>query len=73
VIFSVDAYVDRGGLVHTLFVLNPVYCYISIARWSVIGTPIRDELILSGVIWAIATVVVGLLWFRANEERYARD
>jgi teichoic acid transport system permease protein len=73
VIFSVDAYVDKGGLAYALFVLNPVYCYISIARWSVIGTPMRDELILSGAIWAIVTLVVGLLWFRANEERYARD
>jgi teichoic acid transport system permease protein len=73
VIFSVDAYVDQGGLAYTLFVLNPVYCYISIARWSVIGTPMRDELIVSGTIWAFVTLVVGLLWFRANEERYARD
>lgn len=73
VIFSVDAYVERGGLVHTLFVLNPMYCYISIARWAIMGTHLRGDVVLSSVVWALAIVVVGFLWFRGAEEQYARD
>ena len=73
VIFSVDAYVERGGLAHTLFVLNPVYCYISIARWAIMDMPLRGELVVSGAVWAVALVTVGFFWFRSAEEVYARD
>lgn len=73
VIFSVDAYVDRGGFVHTLFVLNPVYCFISIARWAVMDMPLRGEVLTSASIWSVAVLIVGFFWFRGAEEQYARD
>lgn len=73
VIFNVDAYVEQGGLAHTLFVLNPMYCYISIARWAVMGTYLRGDVVASATIWAFAIVVIGFFWFRGAEEQYARD
>jgi teichoic acid transport system permease protein len=73
VIFSVDAYVERSGFVHTLFVLNPLYCYISIARWAIMDMPLRAELMVSGGVWAVAILTLGFLWFRNAEEMYARD
>lgn len=73
VIFSVDAYVERDGLVHWLFVLNPVYCFITLARWSVTGGVFAPELLVSASMWSVMTLIGGFLWFRAAEERYARD
>jgi teichoic acid transport system permease protein len=73
VIFSVDAYVEQGGLAQTLFVLNPMYCYISIARWAMMDMPLRGDVVASAILWALAIIVVGFLWFRGAEEQYARD
>ncbi len=73
VIFSVDAYVDTDSATHWLFILNPVYCFITLARWTVMGGEFRGDLLLSGSIWALALLVAGFLWFRAGEESYARD
>lgn len=73
VIFNVDAYVEQGGLAHTLFVLNPMYCYISMARWAVMGTHLRGDVVASATIWAFAIVLIGFFWFRGAEEQYARD
>ncbi|NNE10942.1 MAG: ABC transporter permease [Ilumatobacter sp.] len=73
VIFSVDAYVESDSWVQWLFTLNPMYCYITLARWSVLGGDFPADLLLSGSVWAVAMLVAGFLWFRAAEERYARD
>ena len=34
---------------------------------------LRGSLLLSALLWTVAILVVGFLWFRAAEERYARD
>ena len=73
VIFSVDAYVDEGSLADVLFTLNPMYCFITLGRWSVMGGDFRTDLLVSAVVWSIVMFVGGFLWFRAGEERYARD
>ena len=73
VIFSVDAYVESGGLAELLFKANPVYCFITLSRWSVIGGQFPSDLLVSATIWAAVTLVAGFFWFRAAEERYARD
>lgn len=72
VIFSVDAYVSDNSFVDLVFTLNPMYCYITLARWSVLGGEFRPDLLLSGTVWAIALLVIGFAWFRAGEERYDR-
>lgn len=74
VIFSVDAYVDGdNALVSALFVANPMYCFLSLGRWSILGGEFPGTLLLSAVLWTIALVIGGFFWFRAAEERYARD
>lgn len=73
VIFSVDAYVDGDSPTRWLFTLNPVYCFITLGRWSVMGGEFQADLLLSCLVWTVALLVVGFLWFRAGEERYARD
>jgi teichoic acid transport system permease protein len=73
VIFSVDAYTENDPFVRMLFTLNPLYCFISLGRWCLMAGNLRGSLLLSATIWTVALIVVGFLWFRAAEERYARD
>jgi teichoic acid transport system permease protein len=73
VIFSVDAYVADNTLLNTLFTLNPYYCFISLARWSILAGNLQTDLLVSAMIWTIAIFVGGFAWFRNAEEAYARD
>ena len=72
VIFSVDALVDNP-LANTLFTLNPYYCFISLARWSIMAGNLQSDLLFSAFAWTAVSLIGGFLWFRAAEERYARD
>ena len=67
------AYVDEGSAAELLFILNPLYCFLSMGRWCVMGTELDSILILSAVIWSFVLFVGGFHFFRAAEERYARD
>lgn len=74
VIFSVDAYVDsENQLLRMFFVLNPMYCFITMSRWAMTGAECNPALLLSAVCWTLVALLVGFLWFRAGEEEYARD
>lgn len=73
VIFSVDAYVENNPLANTLFTLNPYYCFISLGRWSIMAGNLQTDLLVSAFAWTAVSLVGGFLWFRAAEERYARD
>ena len=55
-----------------LFTLNPVYCFITVARWAMMGGELDPAVIASGTVWAIVLCIGGFLFFRAAEERYAR-
>jgi teichoic acid transport system permease protein len=72
VIFNVTSYVESDSWVHWLFILNPVYCYITIARWAVMGSSLPADVLISAVLWAVAMLGIGFTFFRAGEERYAR-
>lgn len=73
VIFNVDSYSDGNKTVELLFTLNPMYCFITIGRWMVMGTAVKDQHFVSMFIWTVLILIFGFLWFRAAEERYARD
>ncbi len=73
VIFSVDAYVSSDSPTRYLFTLNPVYCFLTLARWSVMGGEFQPVLLLSCSVWTVGLLVGGFLWFRAGEGLYARD
>jgi len=73
VIFAVDAYVEEGSFTEVLFILNPLYCFITLGRWAVMGGEFRQDLLVSALVWSVTVLIVGFLWFRAGEERYARD
>lgn len=73
VIFSVEAYVEDNPLANTLFNLNPYYCFITLGRWSIMAGDLPVKLLVSALGWTVVSLVGGFLWFRAAEERYARD
>jgi teichoic acid transport system permease protein len=73
VIFSVEAYTTDNPVVRWLFVFNPLYCYVSIGRWCLMGGDLDGALVVSGLVWCLVMLVAGFTWFRAAEERYARD
>jgi teichoic acid transport system permease protein len=72
VIFSVDAYTEDNPTLQALFTLNPMYCFITLGRWCLMGGDLEGSLLLSATLWATALSVFGFLWFRAAEDRYAR-
>lgn len=69
VLFLVDAYVDSGVL-RALFVLNPVYCLLSLYRWAVLGMPAQWTEVASLLVWGLVLGVAGLWWFRRSEATY---
>ena len=71
VIFSVDAYAGEKSWAW-LFDLNPVYCYLSIGRWMIMGGELDPVWILSGSTWTVGLLLVGFLWFRGAEHSYGR-
>lgn len=71
VIFSVDAYAEDSSWAW-VFSANPVYCWISIGRWTVLGGSIKAIWILSAAAWTLGVLLIGFVWFRSDEERYGR-
>jgi hypothetical protein len=37
------------------------------------GEEVTTSIVVSALVWTIALLVGGFLWFRAGEERYGRD
>ncbi|MFK7919979.1 MAG: ABC transporter permease [Ilumatobacter sp.] len=73
VIYSVDAYVEDNPAADLLFTLNPLYCFLTVARWALLGGSLDGMLVVSGLAWSIGLCAIGFIWFRAAESSYARD
>ena len=72
VIFSVDAYAANSEWAWA-FQANPIYCWLSISRWCIIGGELRGTWFLSVAIWTIVLLAAGTWWFRNAEHRYGRE
>lgn len=71
VIFSVESF-TAGKSYGWLFDINPIYAYVSIARWTIGGGPLLGVWAVCAAAWTVGLAVAGFVWFRAAEERYAR-
>ena len=71
VIFSVEEFVGDRGL-ELLFVANPMYGFISIARWAIMGTSVAPDVVIATAAWTIVLFVGGFFWFKAAEGEYHR-
>jgi teichoic acid transport system permease protein len=71
VLFNATEYAD--GSYRWLFTLNPLYAFITIARWTILGGDVSSSLFASAGLWTIGITVTGFLWFRAGEASYGRS
>lgn len=69
ILFSVERVVDNDTLVD-LCAANPIYAFVTAARWCLIGSTADAGVWISMLAWAVLAPVVGLLWFRVDEHRY---
>lgn len=72
VLFPVTQYTE-GKSWAWLFDINPIYCIITLTRWSVLGGEFRLDLFVTFVVWSVAMAAAGLMWFRSGEGDYGRD
>ena len=70
VIFAVEVFATPAQ--QRLFALNPIYCFIEIGRWTVLGGSFNGTWLLSATIWTLVLPVAGLWWFQRAEETYSR-
>ncbi|MAT07110.1 MAG: hypothetical protein CL424_18915 [Acidimicrobiaceae bacterium] len=73
VLFSVDAYVSSDSPYRFIFTANPLYSYITLQRWAVMGGTFRADQFVYSIVWAVAALLVGFFFFRSAEETYVRD
>jgi teichoic acid transport system permease protein len=71
VLFSAAEYAE--GSYRWFFTLNPVYAFLTIARWTILGSDVSLSLLLSAGIWSVVITVTGFVWFRAGEASYGRS
>lgn len=70
VLFLVDAYVHSKH--RWMFIGNPIYCFIDLYRWAILGLETDLATLLSALIWSMTAFVVGFVWFRAGERSFGR-
>ena len=68
VIFSVDAFVTSEAW-RRAFAINPVYDFITCARWCLLGTSVDSSVIIGLLAWCAMLPVLGFIIFRSAERR----
>jgi teichoic acid transport system permease protein len=69
ILFSIDSLIGNQ-LAKNILRANPIFDFVAVARWSLIGTPIGERVIVSLALWSILLPPLGLMWFRRSEHRY---
>ena len=69
VLYSVDHYID-STLGRAVFLANPFYCFVTVWRWVLAGTPAAGEVWVATGVWSTVTLIVGFALFRARETTY---
>ncbi|SVC31149.1 uncharacterized protein METZ01_LOCUS284003, partial [marine metagenome] len=69
VLYSVDHYID-STLGRAVFLANPFYCFVTVWRWVLAGTPAAGEIWVATGVWSTVTLVVGFTLFRARETTF---
>lgn len=73
VFFNPAAFLGGMPVVMALFVLNPVYDMLELARYALVPNyEVSTTIVISGLVWSVGSFLVGGLFFWAAEERYGR-
>lgn len=70
VIFLVEAWIH--GSYRWLFIGNPLYCWLTMYRWAVLGLEVETAAVISAITWTVVILVGGFWWFKAGEGTYGR-
>ncbi len=74
VLFNVSSIFEAHPEIQRLFDFHPIYQVLQLARNVLMGAELTSSLYwVWFAIWAVATFVIGLLFFWVAEERYGRD
>lgn len=71
VLFNAEAY--ASGPYQLLFELNPIYCFLTLARWSLLGAAVDAIVVISAIAWTLAVLSFGVVWFQRGEGSYGLD
>ena len=71
VLFNVYAYLERDTL-RWLFIANPLFDFLALYRWAVLDMPAARAEAIAALIWTVALLVFGTMWFRRGEASYGR-
>lgn len=71
VIFAIEKFATPTQI--RIFEINPMHCFIQIARWTMFGGPLKGGWFISAGLWTVLLPVLALVWFRGSEELYGRD
>jgi len=76
VVFPIDGFLlDRQNgelLIKLLTALNPIYDYLALGRWALMGDPPVFPMLaaVSVTAWSLGSLLIGLIWLRGVEQRY---
>jgi teichoic acid transport system permease protein len=69
VLFSVEDRISNETL-RSLFVLNPFFNVIELARWSLLGRSVATATVIAMAIWTGVSLLIGFVVFKRAEHRY---
>lgn len=73
VLFGVDLLAQRGGpVVVDIFQANPMWIYLRMYRDALLGGSANPSTWLWGTVYAVTSLIIGLLFFKAREHHYSR-
>jgi teichoic acid transport system permease protein len=74
IFFSMETVLRDYPLAFQISQYNPVYIFVSLARGAgVAGYEATPFMWLAAVTWAVATLLLGVVFFWKAEERYGRE
>lgn len=72
VIFNVESFIENDTQ-RWLFALNPIYDFLTVARWCFLGGDLALRVVVAVPIFSVVALVLGFFWFRRGEETYGAD
>jgi len=71
VFFAIENYVSDQWM-KVVYIVNPMYGFIGMARWAAMGMAMPAEALIASVVWTTVALVGGFFWFKAAEHAYDR-
>jgi len=73
VLYPVSRWVSDHSGWKVFFDWNPIYAFITMHRYAVLGSEMSGTLLLSAAVWASAALAAGSWYFLRGELEYGRD